>query len=69
MTCMDCDDHEDCERKYADLLKTLRAAEARNEVLCGVIRLRDGLERDRLEAMKRPVPVGRIRAFWRKWRL
>lgn len=69
MTCMDCDDHELCEKQREELLKTLRAAEERNEVLNGIIRLRSGLERDRLEAMKRPVPVGRIRAFWRKWRL
>ena len=65
MTCMDCDDHEKCKREYAELLTTLRVAEERNEVLCGIIRLRDGIMGDRREAAKRrSLVVGGLCVYW-----
>ena len=65
MTCMDCDDHELCEKQREELLVTLRAAEERNEVLCGIIRLHDGIMGDRREAAKRrSLVVGNMCCFW-----
>lgn len=54
-----------CERQREEILKTLRAAEERNEVLCGIIRLRDGIMGDRKEDRKRrSLVVGKLCCFW-----
>lgn len=54
-----------CEKQRAELLKILRVAEKRNEVLCGIIRLHDGLYGDRREAAKRrSLVVGNLCCFW-----
>ena len=61
-------DCPDCRRmaiEKEEILSTLRTAEERNEVLCGVIRLSDGLSQDRKEAAKRrSLVVGNLCCFW-----
>lgn len=57
VTCKNCeswkDAHEVSSRLIRELRDTVRAAEARNASLHGVIRLHDGLERDRRAYAKR----------------
>ena len=68
-TCKNCeawkDAHEVSTRLIRELRDTLRAAEGRNEALHGIIRLHDGLAKDRRETAKRRSSVeGRLCAFW-----
>ena len=69
VTCKNCeswkDAHEVSSRLIRELRDTLRAAEARNETLHGIIRLHDGVAEDRRAAAKRRSAVvdGRC-VFW-----